>query len=194
MKNIIAVLLFLTIGIVSCNTSEKGKIKEVSKLEIAKQYYKALTNFNNTGMGNLLGDSIFIREKADNYEERFSYKGYTEWLEWDSVFDPTYKILEIEQQGETVKAKISKIDRRISFLHEEPMVWYEIIRFDTNRIVRVERVEYEVFDVQKFITNRDGLVNWINENHSELSGFLYPQTRSGGMKYLKAMELYENKK
>jgi hypothetical protein len=115
-------------------------------------------------------------------------------LEWDSVFDPTYKILEIEEENQVVKAKISKIDKRILFLNEEPMVWYEIVRFDNNKIVQVERIEYEVFNVEKFLKNRDGLVNWIDKNHSELSGFLFPQTRSVGLKYLKAIEMYENGK
>ncbi len=194
MKKIIALLFLLTIGFVSCKTSEKEKNKETSKLEIAKQYYKALDNSDGSGIPNLLGDSIVVRENSDDYEERFSQKGYSEWLEWDSVFDPTYKILEIEEENQVVKAKISKIDKRILFLNEEPMVWYEIVRFDNNKIVQVERIEYEVFNVEKFLKNRDGLVNWIDKNHSELSGFLFPQTRSVGLKYLKAIEMYENGK
>ena len=74
------------------------------------------------------------------------------------------------------------------------MVWYEIIRFDNNKIVRIERIEYEVFNVDIFIKNRDKLVVWVDKNHSELSGFLYPQTKSVGIKYLKAIELYNKKK
>ena len=145
-------------------------------------------------MVTLLRDSIVIRESEDDYEENFSEKGYIEWLNWDSVFDPTYKILEIEKENETVKAKISKMDKRIFFLHEEPMVWNEIIRFDNNKIISVERIQYEVFNVAKFLKNRDGLVSWIDENHPELNGFLNAQTKSVGMKYLKAIELYQSKK
>tara|TARA_R110002050_G_scaffold109796_3_gene221140 strand:- start:11874 stop:12458 length:585 start_codon:yes stop_codon:yes gene_type:complete len=194
MNKIIVLLLFLTIGFISCKTSEKVKHKETSKLEIAKQYYKALDNSDGSRMLTLLGDSIVIRENADNYEERFSQKGYTVWLAWDSVFEPTYKILEIEQENEVVKAKISKIDKRLFFLTEEPMVWNEIIRFENNKIIKVEKIEYEVFNVTKFLKNREELVNWIDENHSQLSGFLYPQTKSKGMNYLKAIELYRNQK
>ncbi|MCX2761895.1 hypothetical protein [Aquimarina muelleri] len=192
--NKIIVLLLLTVGLISCKTSEKGRVRETNKLETAKRYYKALNTSDDSEMLTLLGDSIVIRENADNYEERFSRKGYTIWLEWDSVFEPKYKILEIEEENEVVKAKISKIDQRIFFLTEEPIVWYEIIRFDNNKIVKVEKIEYEVFNVAKFLKNRDRLVNWIDKNHSELSGFLYPQTKSVGMKYLKAIELYNNKK
>ena len=193
MSKIIFSSLLLTIVFISCKTSKKVEDIETSKIEIAKQYYKALDDSDSSGMLTLLGDSIVIRENADNYEERFSQKGYTVWLEWESVFEPTYKILEIEEENEVVKAKISKIDKRISFLTEEPMVWNEILGFDNNKIIRVERIEYEVFNVSKFIENRERLVNWIDENHSELSGFLYPQTKPVGMKYLKAIELYNNK-
>ena len=180
----------MSIGFISCKTSEK----EIEKLEIAKKYYKFLDSSDVSRMATLLGDSIVIRESEDDYEENFSQKAYIEWLEWDSVFDPTYKILEIEQDDETIKAKISKIDKRIAFLHEEPMVWNDIIRFNNNKIISVERIQYDVFNVEKFLKNRDGLLSWINENHPRLNGFLNAQTKSVGMKYLQAIELYQNKK
>jgi len=190
MNKIIALSLILAIGLISCKKSDKG----IDKLEIAKKYYKSLDNSDDFGMVTILGDSIIIRESEDDYEEYFSRKGYVEWLKWDAVFDPTYKILEIEQENETIKTKISKIDKRIFFLHEEPMVWYEILRFDHNKIIKIDRIKYEIFDIPKFVKNRDGLVSWIDENYPELNGFLNAQTKSIGMKYLKAIELYENKK
>lgn len=189
MSRIIVLSLFLIFGFISCKTAEK----EVDKLELAKRYYRFLDTSDSAGMLTLLGDSIVIRENEDDYEERFSEKGYIKWLEWDSVFGPTYKILEIEQEGEIVKARISKIDKRIQLLHEEPMVWNEIIRFKNNKINRIERVEYEVFDVMRFLKNRVELVSWIDENHPELNGFLHDQTKAGGKKYLKAIELFKNR-
>ena len=190
MNKILTLLVLLIIGCTSCNTSEKKKDEEITKLEIAKQYYEALDRSDVSGMAAILGDSIVVRENADNYEERFSQEAYTIWLEWDSVFEPTYKVLEIEQENDVVKAKISKIDKRILFLTEEPIVWHEMVRFEDQKIVKVERVEYEVFDVAKFLKNRDSLVNWTKANHPELDGFLYPQTKDVGKKYLQAIELY----
>lgn len=194
MNKLIGLSILLTIGFISCKTSEKEKIKESGKLETAKKYYKALDNSDSSEMLALIGDSIVIKESADDYEERFSRNEYAVWLEWDSVFEPTYKILEIKEENEVVKAKISKVDKRIFFLTGEPMVWNEIVQFDDNKVVKIERIEYEVFNIPKFIENRNKLVNWINKNHSELNGFLYPQTKSVGMKYLKAIELYNNNK
>lgn len=189
MNKVIVITLLMTLGFVSCENSEK----KIDKLEIAKKYYKILDNSDASEITTLLSDSIVIREKEDDYEERFSKNGYAEWLKWDAVFDPTYKILEIEKENEIVKVKISKIDTRISFLHKAPMVWTEVVQFDNDKILQVERIEYEVFNVTKFVKNRDSLTNWINKNHPELNGFLYDQTEMGGMNYLKAIELYKNR-
>jgi len=187
MSKIIILSLFLIFGFTSCKNSEKG----IDKLEIAKQYYDVLNNSAHSEIRALLTDSIMTKD--DDYEQTFSLKEYAEWLNWDSVFDPTYEILEIELEGGIVKAKISKMDKRISFLHEKPIVTNEIIRFDKNKIKNVERNSI-IFNVTTFLKNRDGLVNWIDKNHPHLNGFLHDQTEAGGIKYLKAIDLYKNKK
>lgn len=186
-------LLFLTIC-VSCKTSENENDKTLNRVEIATQYYKALDQSDSTKMITLVGDSIIIRENEDNYEERFSHQRYNNWLAWESVFDPTYKILQIKEEKDIITAKVSKTDKRIFFLTQEPVVWVETLQFDQNKIVQVNRIEYEVFNIEKFVKNRDSLVQWIDKHHKELSGFLYPQTKSAGIKYLKAIELYNKEK
>lgn len=189
MNKLLALFLSM-IGLLSCNPSKN----EILKLDIANQYYIYLNSSDENGMRSIIGDSITIREKEDNYEEVFSKDGYINWLKWDSVFDPTYKILEIEQVDKTVKSKLSKIDNRISFLHEEPMVWSEIIQFGNDKIVKIERVKYEVFDVPKFLRNRKALVSWVKENQPELDGFINNQTADGGLMYLEAIDLYKKRK
>lgn len=182
-------LLFLTIGIVSCKNSKK----EIDKLEIAKNYYKVLDKSIISGIEILLTDSLLTKETEYEYEQTFSKKEYVEWLKWDSVFEPTYKILEIKEENGTVKAKISKTDKRISFLHKEPIVTDQVIRFDANKITSIETTKYVIFKDSVFVKNRDGLVSWINKNHPELNGFIHDQTETGGLKYIKAIELYEKK-
>ena len=189
--NKIAVLsILITIGLISCKNSEK----EIDKLEIVKDYYEILDKSNISEIENFLTDSLLTKETEYDYEQTFTKKEYFEWMEWDSVFDPTYKILEIEQENGIVKAKISKTDKRISFLHKEPIVTNQVIRFDNGKITSVETTKYVIFNDSTFVKNRDGLVNWIDKNHPELNGFIHDQTMNGGMKYLKAIELYENKK
>jgi len=190
MNKIIVLLLLLTIGFISCKNSEK----EIDKLEIAKKYYEILDKSNVSEITTLLTDSLLTKETEYDYEQTFSKKEYIEWLKWDSVFDPTYKILEIEQENGIVKVKISKTDKRISFLHKEPIITNQVIRFDNNKITSIETTKYVIFNDSTFVKNRNGLLNWIDKNHPELNGFIHDQTMTGGMNYLKAIELYEIKK
>ncbi|WP_303318799.1 hypothetical protein Q4Q34_04910 [Flavivirga abyssicola] len=190
MNKIGFILFLLTIGFISCKNSEK----EVDKLEIVKKYYEVLDKSNVSGIETLLTDSLLTRETEYDYEQTFSKKEYVEWLKWDSVFDPTYKILEIDQENGFVKAKISKTDKRISFLHKEPIVTNQVIRFENDKIISIETTKYVIFNDSVFVKTRDGLINWIDKIHPELNGFIHDQTKNGGMKYLKAIELYENKK
>ena len=190
MNKILHLTLFLSFGLLSYKTSEK----EIDKLEIAKQYYMVLDDSDTSLITTLLNDSIVIRESEYDYQETFSAKGYATWLQWDSVFDPTYKILEIEQEGERVISTISKMDKRILFLHEVPIVSKEVLHFDKNKIIKVEKIEYPVFNDSIFVKNRDEFLSWMDANHPELNDFIYDQTKGGGLKYLRAIDLYKNRK
>ena len=57
----------------------------------------------------------------------------------------------------------------------------------------LETTKYEVFNDSTFVKNRDELVNWTNEYHPELQGFLFDQTKEGGLKYIKAIEFYRKR-
>lgn len=184
------ILIIISTSCCSCKHSES----KTKSLDLANQYYNLLNGSSEINPDLLLSDSVFIVEKEDNYTDAFSKKSYIEWLQWDAVFDPNYKIFEIEQVGNMVKSKLSKIDKRLLFLHEEPMVWQEIIRFENNKIVKVERVKYEVFDVGKFLKKRSEFLSWMAKYYPEYKNFIYDQTENGGLKYLKAIDLYENRK
>ncbi len=182
--------LLWIIAFSSCKNSKK----EIDQLEIAKQYYQVLDNSDHAGMATLIKDSILTIETEADYEQKFSQKEYIDWLKWDSVFEPTYKILDIEQENGAVKATISKIDKRISFLHEEPVVTRQVIRFDHDKIISIETTKYIIFNDTKFVKNREALLSWMEENHPDLNRFIYDQTEAGGLKYLKAIALYQNRK
>lgn len=187
MNKAIIILILLSIGLMSCKNSKK----ELSKLQIAQEYYKILDNSDATEITALLGDSILTLES--DYKQTFSQKEYVEWVKWDAVFNPSYEILQIEQEDDIVKAKISKIDKRIQYLHKEPIVTEQLIRFDGAKITSVETTEYVVFNDTVFLKNRRKLLRWIDENHADLNGFINDQTEVGGIKYLKAIQLYKNR-
>lgn len=177
----------LTVGFLSCKTVEK----EVDKVEMTKQYFKVLDQSDYAGMSDWFADSLITKE--GEYEQVYSKSGYLEFLKWDAVFDPSYDLLEIVQEGELVKAKISKHDKRILFLLGKPFITNQIIRFQNGKIYSVETA-YVNFDYSIWEKNRTDLLSWIDENHPNLNGFIYDQTESGGLKYLKAIELYKIKK
>ena len=187
MNKTIVILLLLTIGIISCKNPEK----ESDKLEIAEKFYIAIDNSNPSKATELITERFTTID--DGFEQNYSGNEYAEWVKWDSVFQPNYEILKIEKENGIVKAKISKTDKRISFLHHEPIITDEIIQFEGNKIKNIKRTS-ALFNVEEFVKNRDELVNWIAENQPELNGFLNDQTKSGGLNYLKAIELYKNKK
>ncbi len=185
-------LLLLTIGIISCKNSEK----ELDKLEIAEKYFDAFAKSNSSEMKDFLADSLITTVPKYEYEVKFSRNEYVEnWLKWDSVFEPTYKVLEMNLENGTVKAKVSKTDKRILFFMHKPFLSNYIIRFQNNKIVSIEE-EYLNFDEATWGENRSELLNWTKENHPEmdLDHFINVQTESGGKKLLKAIELYKNKK
>lgn len=189
MKLLVRLSILVMFIFFSCNNSQK----EVDKLEIATAYYQALNSFDASKVKPLLSDSLVIREMDYDYTQAFSQKQYiTNWMKWDALFNPSYTLLEISQEGDIVKAKISKLDQRILFLHKEPTIWNAAIHFEYNKIVRIENTNV-AFNDSIWSTNANALVKWIDKNHPELNGFIYDQTESGGIKYLKALKLYESR-
>jgi hypothetical protein len=186
-RNSIMLLMFL-VGLTGCVDTKP----QIDKLQIAKQYYQALDQSDGSTMRGLLTDSLVTAIPAYDYEQVFLSDDYIgNWLKWDSVFEPTYEILEIDLVNGSVKATISKRDKRILFLLEEPFQTIETLRFRNNQIARVE-TEYVNFKEALWEKNKNELLEWITVNHPELDGFIYDQTESGGMKFLKAIELYQS--
>ncbi|WP_146109765.1 hypothetical protein [Jejuia pallidilutea] len=156
----------------------------------------ALDASNSSKMKDLLSDSLITTIPKYEYEVRYSKNDYVgNWLKWDSVFEPTYKVLEMNLENETLKAKVSKTDKRILFFMHKPFLTNYIIRFQNDKIASIEE-EYLNFDESTWGKNRSELLNWTKENHPELNldRFINIQTESGGKKLLKAIELYKDQK
>ena len=179
----IFLLVFL---LLSCQFSKKNS----NELNIAKAYYNVLNNSDFSIISNWFGDSLTTIE--GKYTNTYSQEDYIEFLKWDAVFDPSYSILSMEEQDGLVTAKISKIDKRIAFLHEEPFITYQTLKIDNGKVISVE-TQYVDFKETIWTKNRTELLDWIDKTHPELNGFIYDQTEAGAKKFLKAIELYTNK-
>ena len=174
--------MFLMALLVSCND-------KISNLETAKAYYDVLNKSDYSKVPLLFLDSILSKE--GDYKKVFSQPDYIEFLKWDAVFKSEHKLLEIKEKEGVVFAMVSQNDKRIMFLNEEPIITNQVIRFKNGKISSVEIIDYVVFNEKTFVKNRAKLLNWINENHPELNDFLYDQTESGGLNYIKAIDLFK---
>jgi len=185
MNKTISLIIIFLIGLTAC----KNKEQEIDKVAMAKEYYEVLNTSDYSKIPTLMLDSITIKEL--DYSMSYSQTAFIEFLKWDAVFEPEYKILNMEEENGNVKATISKQDKRILFLLEGPSVTNELISFKNDKIATVAITDYVSFDDSVFSKNRTKFLNWMKEHHPEINGFLQDQSEQGGKKYLKAIELYK---
>ncbi|MFP4845546.1 hypothetical protein [Winogradskyella sp. PE311] len=186
MKRIIVLLVILVITFTSCKSSEN----KTDSVKIAQHYFEILDQSDYSNMSNWFADSLTTIEGG--YKQVYSKNEYLEFLKWDAVFDPNYDILEITETNGIVNARISKMDKRIAFLHEEPFITQQTLKFKNRKIIEVETT-YLDFKELTWQKNKEALLSWVDNIHPELNGFIYDQTEAGGIKFLRAIELYKNK-
>lgn len=186
-KKKLIVLIFCLVVAVSCVQHNKA----IDKAKIAEDYISALDNSDYNKVAEMFLDSIRFNEME--YIRTFTRESYRDLIQWDSVFQPTYKILEMKEVGDELHLKVSKTCDRIMFLQGEPFISREVIKFKEGVIYSVDVVEYVDFNDSLWSANRENLVLWIDEHHPELDGFLYDQTKEGALNYQKAMEFYRNR-
>ena len=113
---IIFVFLFLTI---SC----KFQNDKTSSIEIVKEFYKGLNQSDFKLISNCIADSFAMNEIEWKINLKYSKNEYHDWFQWDSIFNPKYEIVELEERNDSVFATISKDDYRIHLLHEIPLIY-----------------------------------------------------------------------
>ncbi|MCB0372268.1 MAG: hypothetical protein KDD31_04565 [Muricauda sp.] len=187
MKKVVTLIFCLVVAVSCIHRSEK-----IDKTKIAEDYISALDNSDYNKVADMFLDSIRFNEME--YIRTFTREGYRDLIQWDSVFQPSYKVLEMKEAGEELHLKVSKTCDRIMFLQGEPFISREVIKFKEGAIYSVDVVEYVDFNDSLWSANRENLVLWIDEHHPELNGFIYDQTKKGAVNYLKAMDLYRNRK
>jgi hypothetical protein len=184
---IITIQVVLILFCSSCNNNLKTK----TEVDIVKEYYNSVNVLNFTGILKIVDDSI-IRTEGDFLLSAGKTDLYR-MFQWDSVFGPKYKIIELSQDSSLVSVMFSKTCKRIEFLHDTVTVCRSLFAFDKGKISSINTTEYILFDFKKWQSRRDTLVEWIDKNHPELNGFVFDQTKEGAENYLKAIDYFINK-
>ena len=176
--------LILILGLInSCNQPDNQVILD-----------KFMDGYYNQGfmsISSMLADSVTIKDVPD-YEVTYSKDDYKIQYQWDSTFQPEIKYTITDQTDTTIDFFVDRYSIRFEFLEHNPLKMKQRIYFKNGQISVIENMEYLNFDVDKWTSNRDSLVNWIDRYHPELNGFIYDLTKKGAEDYIKAIELYKN--
>ncbi len=166
--------------------------KKLSPAELVTKYYDAFNASDFTQLVPLITDSIIIVE--GDYVMPFSHDSFREHFKWDSIFQPTYKIVELEGQNNQIIVTVASSSKRYKFLKDDPLTCRFKFLFNSDKITKLETLECLDTDWNVWQKERDSLVNWIETNHPELDGFIHDLTMNGAKNYLKAIELYKIEK
>lgn len=177
----IALILVFIFGI-SCQN------QQTSRKKIVEDYISALNLSNYENVISLFQDSIRMTEL--DYNSIFSKEQYKKLFQWDSVFQPQYQILELEEEETSVVARISKSGKRTLFLNGEPVITKERFIFKEDKIFSVDIIEYIVFNDEHWDQKRSELLKWAELNHPDLMGFIHDQTKMGALNYLKLIGIF----
>lgn len=185
MKKYCILLAFVSLSS-GCNTQKKSPSETVTK------YYDAFDASDFERLRTLLDDSLTIIE--GQYATTYSHSSFYEQFKWDSIFQPTYKVVEITEENNQVIATVASSSLRYEFLKNNPLTGRYRLSFNSGKISKVEILDYIDANWEIWQMERDSLVNWVSINHPELDGFIHDLSMNGAINYLKAIELYEDRK
>jgi len=182
MKNTV-LFLFLIVVLNSCVNQQSNHKNKV------KKYYHAFDSGNFYEIKNVIHNNITI--VSGDFKTPYNHDSFYEFYKWDSIFRPSYELLEIEEKNNDIIATITQNNIRNKFLQNNPLKLKVKVSFTSGKISKLEELEYINVNWDTWAQRRDSLVNWIQFNHSKLDGFVNDMTMTGALNYLKAMELYE---
>lgn len=179
-------ILFLTILITACNN------QKLTHQETVFKYYDAKDALIFSEVEKYIHDTITIKE--GDYVMPYTRSTFYEVFKWDSIFQPSYEVVEIEEKKNHVFVSVALSSIRNEFLKNKSMTCQYKLSFILGKISKIESLECVGADWNKWQTERDSLVNWISKTHPELDGFIHNMTMQGAQDYLKAIELYKTGK
>ena len=189
MSKLIKYGIFIIALIYSCNYSSD----KLTTDKIINTYFGGLNESNFKQIESCISDSLVTMEGGFVLTE--SSKSYFVHFQWDSVFSPKYDIINSNKISDnSIEVTLSKTCKRIKYLHDTASIYKARFDFANNHIIKIDNFELVYFDTLKWSSRRDTLVAWIKINYPDLDGFVYDQTLIGAQNYLKAIELYNDKK
>ena len=181
MRNII-LILFLLSFLTGCDE------KIFNHKETVNRYYSAFDLGNYNEIKSFMHDSLTLVN--GDFETAYNHESFYEFFKWDSVFKPSYQILEIAQKNNKILVTVTQKNLRNAFLKNNPLKFKSNISFISGKISKIEEIESIDTNWQIWQKERDSLVNWVKINHPDLDGFVNDMTMTGATNYLQAIELY----
>ncbi len=160
--------------------------------EIVSNYYRARDAADYKVLKTVVYDSITII--AGDFVMPYDPTGFYEEFKWDSVFKPSYTVVESRELNNQVFAAVRINSIRNEFLKNTNMTCNYKISFTAGKISRIEELDCRDVDWKIWAKERDSLVEWIRNTHPELIGFVNDMTMNGAQNYIKAIELYKTEK
>lgn len=184
MKYILLLLCFLY-ALTGCDE------RKLSHQEIVTKYYEARDALNYNKAMTCVNDSLTV--VAGDFVMPYNQDNYYEVFKWDSIFQPSYEIVELEEKDNQVIASVTLKSLRNEFLKNSTMTCEYKISFIAGKISKIESLECKDADWDSWQKEVNSLVNWVKINQPQLDGFINDLTMNGAINYLKAIELYKNR-
>ncbi len=182
MKNTFLVL-FLLCFLTGCND------RKLTHQETVSKYYSAFDSSHYHEISALIHDTIILT--SGDYVTPYTHKSFYEFFKWDSIFQTSYKIVQLKAENDQIIAAVASNSVRFKFLKNDPLTCNYKISFTSGKISKIESLDCPGTDWDVWQKERDSLVYWIKNNHPHLDGFINDLTMDGALNYLKAIELYE---
>lgn len=163
--------------------------EKMAHQEIVAKYYDALDTGNFSEIKAIINDSITL--VSGDYVTPYSQNGFYEFFKWDSIFKPTYDIVELEEKNDYILVTVAQKNVRNEFLKNNPLVYKVKVSFDSGKISQMEDMDYIDVNWETWSRERDSLISWIKTHHPDLDGFVNDMTMDGATNYLRAIKLYK---
>jgi hypothetical protein len=158
--------------------------------KLISEFYDGLNNSDFSKIQRVIADTLIVAD--GDWIEKYSKNDYYNWFAWDSVFEPSYLIKNFEKTDSGIFFTVSKQCKRIDFLHGGNLDFNVRATINDNKLSGIYAESYVNMDFAKWGQKRDTLINWVDREQPDLSGFMNIQNSEYAEKYLKVINMYSD--